>query len=213
MELEHSDDTTAAQLSALVPDRRLVSRRVTLDALHEDPANARTHGPENLDAIEASFRRFGQAELLVVQAETGRVIGGNGRLKVMRKLGMTHADVVELEVDNLTATALGIALNRTGELAGWNEEVLSELLDGLREEDALVRGPPRMSSLPEPPRSGFVLSSVIGPWLVYRWLPGFRSFGSAPRTRAFACAGADWAMTVVYRAVNFGGVLGNRWYP
>ncbi len=50
---------------------------------------------------------------------------------------MTHADVVELDVDNLTATALGIALNRTGELAGWNEEVLSELLDGLREEDAL----------------------------------------------------------------------------
>ena len=135
--MERNDDTTAARLSALVPDRRLVSSRVALDTLHEDPANARTHGPENLDAIEASLRRFGQAELLVVQAETGRVIGGNGRLKVMRKLGMTHADVVELDVDNLTATALGIALNRTGELAGWDEEVLSGLLDGLREEDAL----------------------------------------------------------------------------
>ena len=85
--MERNDDTTAARLSALVPDRRLVSSRVALDTLHEDPANARTHGPENLDAIEASLRRFGQAELLVVQAETGRVIGGNGRLKVMRKLG------------------------------------------------------------------------------------------------------------------------------
>ena len=131
------DETTAAQVAALVPDTRLETRRVPLDSLHQDPANARAHGPENLAAIEASLRRFGQAEPLVVQASTGRVIGGNGRLAVMRALGMTDADVVELDVDDLTATALGIALNRSGELATWDDQVLADLLGGLREADAL----------------------------------------------------------------------------
>ena len=62
-------------------------KRVPLDTLHLDPANARVHPEENLAAIEASLRRFGQAEPLVVQAKSGRVIGGNGRLVAMKKLG------------------------------------------------------------------------------------------------------------------------------
>lgn len=64
-------------------ERQLTIRRVALAALHFDPANARTHGPENLAAITASLQRFGQAEPLVVHAGTGRVNGGNGRLAAM----------------------------------------------------------------------------------------------------------------------------------
>ena len=115
----------------------LAIRRVPLDALHLDPANARAHGDENLAAIEASLCRFGQAEPLVVQSSSGRVIGGNGRLVAMRKLGWSEADVVELDVDDLTAMALGIALNRTSELAEWDEENLARLLKELRAEEVL----------------------------------------------------------------------------
>ena len=39
--MEHDDSPTAAHLRALVPDRRLVTQRVPLDTLHQDPANAR----------------------------------------------------------------------------------------------------------------------------------------------------------------------------
>lgn len=70
-------------------------RRVALDAIHQDPANARQHGERNLDAIRASLARFGQVEPLVVHKATGRVIGGNGRVAAMRSLGWTEADVVE----------------------------------------------------------------------------------------------------------------------
>jgi DNA modification methylase len=112
-------------------------QRVPIDSLHLDPANARIHPDENLGAIEASLRRFGQAEPLIVQAGTGRVIGGNGRLVVMKKLGWIECDVVQLEIDDLTATALGIALNRTGETAAWDESTLVKLLQELRAEDAL----------------------------------------------------------------------------
>ena len=62
----------------------LTIHRVPLDSLAPDPANARTHGDENLDAIEASLRRFGQVEPLVVQAGTGRIIAGHGRLAAMK---------------------------------------------------------------------------------------------------------------------------------
>jgi DNA modification methylase len=116
---------------------QLTVKRVPLDAIHQDPANARSHPDENLEAIEASLRRFGQAEPLVVQASTGRVIGGNGRLAVMKKLGWPSCDVVELEIDDLTATALGIALNRTAESATWNQEALAGLLRELQAQQAL----------------------------------------------------------------------------
>jgi DNA modification methylase len=115
----------------------LTIRRVPLGDLHLDPANARSHNERNLDAIRASLARFGQAEPLVVQKRSGRVVGGNGRLVAMRALGWTHADVVEVDLDDLNATALSIALNRTGELADWDLPTLGRLLESLRAEDAL----------------------------------------------------------------------------
>jgi len=111
--------------------------RVPLDALHPDPANARQHGERNLDAIRGSLARFGQVEPLVVHKPTGRVIGGNGRLTAMKALGWTHADVVELDASDTQATALGIALNRTAELAEWDLPSLGKLLESLQADGAL----------------------------------------------------------------------------
>ena len=115
----------------------LTIRRVSLDTLAPDPANPRAHNEANLDAILGSLRRFGQVEPLVVQAGTNRVIAGHGRMLAMRKLGWTDADVIELDVTSIDATALGIALNRTAELAEWDDDVLSRLLDELRTENSI----------------------------------------------------------------------------
>ncbi len=115
----------------------MIIRTAPLDSLHQDPSNVRTHDGTNLDAITASLVRFGQAEPLVVQKSTGRVIGGNGRLQAMKQLGWSKCEIAELDIDDLNATALGIALNRTAELAGWDEPGLTRLLEQLRAEDAL----------------------------------------------------------------------------
>jgi len=72
----------------------LAVRRVPLSSIYEDPANARLHGERNLDAIQASLRRFGQAEPLVLNARTGRLVAGHGRLQAMRRLGWKEADSV-----------------------------------------------------------------------------------------------------------------------
>ncbi len=110
--------------------------RVPLDSLHLDPANARQHPERNLETIRGSLQRFGQAEPLVVHKATRRVIGGNGRLVAMRELGWPECDVVEIEADEVTATALGIALNRTAELASWDLPALGALLESLQAEGA-----------------------------------------------------------------------------
>src|SRR6185436_1651131 len=60
-----------------------------------------------------------------------------GRLLAMKALGWTECDVVELPVAGMDATALGIALNRTAELAEWDDGTLARLLEQLRAEDAL----------------------------------------------------------------------------
>jgi DNA modification methylase len=90
-----------------------------------------------MEAILGSLKRFAQAEPLVVQAKTCRVIGGNGRLLAMKQLGWTECDVVLLDIDDLEATALGIALNRSGSLGAWDEAALAKLLEELKSNDAL----------------------------------------------------------------------------
>lgn len=111
----------------------LVTARLTvkLDTLHLDPENARRHPEKNMAAIVGSLRQFGQVESLVVQKGTGRIIGGNGRYQAMRSLGWETCDVVEVDLDDEHATALGLVLNRTGELAEWDDAVLAEHLADL----------------------------------------------------------------------------------
>jgi len=115
-------------MSTALGDRRLTVVRRNLADLRLDPSNARTHDKRNLGAIRASLEHFGQVEPIVIQKSTGRVIGGNGRVAVLREMGATEADVVEVDVDDLNATALGIALNKSAELADWDEEILGSLL-------------------------------------------------------------------------------------
>lgn len=103
-------------------------KRVLLSSLVEDPKNARKHNQRNLDAITASLTAHAQVEPLVVQRSTRKVIGGNGRLSAMHALGWTHADIVEVDMGDAQAAALGITLNRTAELAEWDDAQLAETL-------------------------------------------------------------------------------------
>ncbi len=109
--------------------------KIDIEKLLFDPQNARKHGDKNIDAIKGSLSKFGQVEPLIVQKSTGIIIGGNGRLEAMKQLGFTEVDIVKVDLDNTQATALGLALNRTAELAEWDKDVLGQLLHGLREDD------------------------------------------------------------------------------
>ena len=66
---------------------------VSIDSIHPDPANANTHSEEDLRGLMAKLSAFEQVEPLVVQLKTRKVIGGNGRLEAMRRLGWTEVEV------------------------------------------------------------------------------------------------------------------------
>lgn len=109
------------------------TKTVPLDTLVPDPDNTRIHPEENLQAIQWSLEKFGQVLPLVVHAESQIVVGGNGTVRAMERLGWTDAAVVLYTGTLEEARALSIALNRTGDLAEWDEEGLSKALIELHE--------------------------------------------------------------------------------
>lgn len=118
----------------------LTVRRVRIDTLHADPANVNRHPDANLRHISDSLKTFGQVEPLVVQKGTGKVIGGNGRLQVLIGQGVTEVDVVELDIDDTKAAALGIALNRSAKSSEFDDGALAAVLATLPSELQLGAG-------------------------------------------------------------------------
>ena len=107
--------------------------KATLASLVPDPDNTRLHPEENIQAIQDSLGKFGQVLPLVVHAESRIVVGGNGTVRAMKRLGWEEADVTYYDGSMDEARALSIALNRTGELAVWDEQALGDSLVALND--------------------------------------------------------------------------------
>jgi len=104
---------------------------VPIGSLSPDPKNPRTHSRDNLEAIRHSIKTHGQVEPLVVQQSRNMVIAGNARLGVMKELKYKTVKIVRLDVTDTDARKLSISLNRSGELASWDEAVLTSHLEDL----------------------------------------------------------------------------------
>jgi ParB-like chromosome segregation protein Spo0J len=122
--------------------------RVSIDELVPSPTNVKDHA---VPTIISSLRRFGFADPVVVDQRTGELVAGHGRTKALHKMrasgepppqGVTEDWEVPVYTgwasrDDLEADAAKIALNRTTELGGWDEEPLREILDRLKAESTL----------------------------------------------------------------------------
>lgn len=125
---------------------RAAVRRVALDQIEPHPENPKAH---DLDVIQASIRRFGFVEPIVVDQRTGLNVSGHGRveaLQAMRAAGEPPPDGIAADwkapvyvgwasASDDEARAALIALNRAGERGGWQDEPLLTLLDRLAEVD------------------------------------------------------------------------------
>ncbi len=109
------------------------TEKVLISSLSPDPANARKHDKKNLDAIKGSLRKFGQQKPIVVGANNV-VIAGNGTLAAAKELGWTEINIVRSKLTGTEAIAFGLADNKTGELAEWDDEILNRTLDALLNE-------------------------------------------------------------------------------
>lgn len=120
-----------------------------LSGLRGNPANPKAHA---LDVVEGSIGRFGVIEPVVRDERTGMLVSGHGRtetLQSMEERGDTPPDGVQVDAagawlvpvvtgwssrSDAEAGAALIALNRAGEIGGWVDDALLDLLDDLGEE-------------------------------------------------------------------------------
>lgn len=107
---------------------------VPIDSLTPDPDNARKHPEENIEAIKASLREFGQRRPVVVQRNGMVVRAGNGLLQAAKEMGWQDIAAIVIDEDDATAIAYAIADNRTGELSIWDERQLNALLEQVEAE-------------------------------------------------------------------------------
>lgn len=125
---------------------------LALDALQAYPRNPKLH---DLGAIRLSIDEFGFIDRIVINETTGNLIAGHGRLLVLAQMyqqgdaAPDGIEIVEVETDEGAISkwalpvdfvrvpaskeaAAVIALNRTTELGGWNEQLLLDLLNEIQ---------------------------------------------------------------------------------
>jgi DNA modification methylase len=107
---------------------KVARRTLPLSDLKPYPGNARRH---DLAAITASLEHHGQYRPLVVQASKMRVLAGNGTLAAARELGWKKVRCELIEVDDDQARRIVLVDNRTNDLAGYEDELLADLLQPL----------------------------------------------------------------------------------
>lgn len=105
-----------------------------ISSLLLDPSNARKHSEKNLSAIKGSLAKFGLQKPIVISKDN-IVLAGNGTLAAAESLGWKDIGIVRSKLTGSEAIAYAIADNRTGELAEWDDDVLSKTLQGLKAEN------------------------------------------------------------------------------
>ena len=90
-------------------------------------------GDPEYEKLKRSIEQFGYVEPVIWNENTGRVVGGHQRLKVLTDMGITEVDVVVVDMDTEKEKALNIALNKiSGE---WDTEKLALVIADLQGTD------------------------------------------------------------------------------
>lgn len=111
-----------------------------LNAAPYNPRKDLRPGDPEFEKLRRSIEEFGYVEPLIWNQQTGNVVGGHQRLKVLRHLGYTEVDCVVLDIDEQKEKALNVALNKIS--GDWDIPLLTSLLKDLdsRGFDATITG-------------------------------------------------------------------------
>jgi len=105
-----------------------------VERLAPNVRNARTHSDAQIAQIAASIAEFGFNTAILVDSADG-IVAGHGRLLAARKLGLAEVPVVVLDhLSQAQRRAYAIADNRLQDLSGWDETLLAEELEALRDQ-------------------------------------------------------------------------------
>lgn len=110
---------------------------VPIDLVDVDPDNTNDHGDASIEAIRGSLERFGQQKPIVVRifGDRLRCVAGSGQRIAASKLGWDQVWVTISNLDELNASAFGIADNETARHSEQNQHKLANLLRNLYEQN------------------------------------------------------------------------------
>lgn len=158
----------------------------SLEALIQDPKNARRRTKRSTGMIERSLQEFGAARSLVID-EAGVILAGNGTAEAAAAIGIERVLVVPADGRTLIAVQrtdlspaqkaeYGVADNRSSDLSEFDGEALAALLEAHAELDlspwftpdefqALVEGldetPPAPPEAPDPGPAGLTAQLTV----------------------------------------------------
>jgi hypothetical protein len=98
------------------------------------PYNPRKISESELGLLRQSLREFGLVQPVIVNAQTGNIVGGHQRVLAAQMELISDLDVVWVDLDPTREKQLNLALNKiSGE---WDDEKLRDVLLALDEEGA-----------------------------------------------------------------------------
>ena len=106
-----------------------------LEAASYNPRIELKAGMPEYEKIKKSIETFGYVDPIIYNKRNNVVIGGHQRLAVLKDLGYTSIDVVEVDLDDSSEKALNIALNKIS--GDWDADKLEDLLRELNVVDDL----------------------------------------------------------------------------
>jgi ParB-like chromosome segregation protein Spo0J len=90
-------------------------------------------GDPAYEKLKRSMTEFGYVEPIIWNEETGNIVGGHQRYKILLEAGHTEVECVVVKLSADKEKALNLALNKvTGD---WEIEALADLLHELNEQD------------------------------------------------------------------------------
>ena len=111
---------------------------VNIEALTPWRDNPRQND-QAVNAVADSIKRFGFASPIIARMD-GEVIAGHTRLKAAQALGLDRVPVRYMDLDPADAKLLALADNRVGEIADWDDDRLSDILNELHAEGVDIDG-------------------------------------------------------------------------
>lgn len=113
-----------------IADKKTAAVYVDVKALKPWVKNPRKNEAA-VGAVADSIKRFGFGAPLLARKANGEIIAGHTRLKAALKMGLTEVPVRYLDLTEAEAHALALADNKVGELADWDDALLTEVLKGM----------------------------------------------------------------------------------
>lgn len=90
-------------------------------------------GDAEYDKLKRSMEEFGYVEPVIWNKNTGHIVGGHQRLKILLEMGITEVDCVVVELNEEKEKALNVALNKIS--GDWDKDKLALLIADLQGAD------------------------------------------------------------------------------